>query len=120
MTRNGFYLRLAASIAIDLIDFTLGRIPIVGSVEEGLGTLVLFALWGPVGLANLWELADITEQIDAFIPTATLIALYVGWREGYLLGAKEKTHDPRPDRAARRGGDAQPAERPRRLPNRRT
>ena len=29
-------------------------------------------------------LADFTDQIDGFIPTATLIALYVGWREGHI------------------------------------
>ncbi|UPT62350.1 MAG: hypothetical protein M0D54_18600 [Hyphomonadaceae bacterium JAD_PAG50586_4] len=47
---------------------------------------MLFALWGPAGLANLWELFDVTDQVDSFIPTATLIALYVGWREGHLTG----------------------------------
>lgn len=86
MTRNGYFLRLAFSIVIDLLDFTLGRIPIFGSVTEGVGTIVLYGLWGPVGLANLWELLDFTEQADAFVPTATLIALFVGWREGHLTG----------------------------------
>lgn len=82
MTRRGYFLRLALSAVIDIADFTLGRIPIFGSVTEGVGTVVLFALWGPAGLAYLWELADFTEQADAFVPTATLIALYVGWRQG--------------------------------------
>lgn len=86
MTRNGYFLRLIFSIVIDLFDFTLGRIPIFGSVTEGVGTVVLFALWGPAGLVNLWELIDVTDQADAFIPTATLIALYVGWRQGHLTG----------------------------------
>lgn len=88
MTRTGYFLRLAFSVIIDVADFTLGRIPVFGSVTEGVGTIVLVALWGPAGLVNLWELADFTEQADAFIPTATLIALYVGWREGHLLGPK--------------------------------
>jgi hypothetical protein len=39
-------------------------------------------------LLYLGELADFTEQVDGFIPTATLIGLYVGWREGFLLGKK--------------------------------
>ena len=115
MTKRGFYLRLAASVAIDALDFTIGRIPIFGAVGEGLSSLALFALWGPIGLANLWELGDITEQIDAFIPTATLIALYVGWREGYLFGAKETSHETRPEST-----NAQPNEQPRRLPNSRS
>jgi hypothetical protein len=54
MTRRGYFLRLAFSIVIDLFDFTLGRIPIFGSVTEGVGTVVLFAVWGPAGLVNLW------------------------------------------------------------------
>jgi hypothetical protein len=82
MTRRGYFLRLAFSVVIDLFDLTLGRIPIFGSVTEGVGTLVLVALWGPAGLLNLWELADFTDQADSFIPTATLVALYVGWKEG--------------------------------------
>lgn len=82
MTRTGYFLRLALSIAIDVADFTLGRIPIFGSVTEGVGTVVLVALWGPAGLIYAGELLDFTDQIDGFIPTATFIALYVGWRRG--------------------------------------
>lgn len=88
MTRNGFFWRLAFSIVIDLLDLTLGRIPLFGAVTEGVGAVVLFGLWGPAGLTYLWELADFTEQADAFIPTATLIALFVGWREGILPGKR--------------------------------
>lgn len=85
MTRRGYFLRLAFSVVIDIFDFTLGRIPIFGSVTEGVGTVVLYAMWGPAGLVNLLELFDFTEQADAFIPTATLVALYVGWKEGHLF-----------------------------------
>ncbi len=96
MTRRGFFLRLAFSIVIDLFDFTLGRIPIFGAVTEGVGTVVLMALWGPAGLVNILELFDFTEQVDALIPTATLVALYVGWREGFLFG-KGSTGSPSRD-----------------------
>lgn len=88
MTRTGFYARLALSVAIDLADFTLGRIPILGTVEDGIGGVALTMLWGRAGLAYFWELVDVTDQIDGFIPTATLIGLYVGWREGHLFGRK--------------------------------
>jgi hypothetical protein len=86
MTRRGYFIRLAFSVVIDLFDLTLGRIPIFGTVTEGVGTVVLFAMWGPAGLVNLLEMFDITEQADSFIPTATLVALYVGWRQGHLTG----------------------------------
>jgi hypothetical protein len=79
---------------IDLFDFTLGRIPILGTVTEGVGTIVLYVRWGPAGLLNLLELVDFTEQADAFIPTATLVALYVGWREGHLGGKPPSTVAP--------------------------
>lgn len=91
MTRTGFFWRLAISVIIDLADFTLGRIPILGTVEDGVGGIVATALWGPAGLAYFWELADFTDQIDGFIPTATLIGLYVGWREGHLGGRVRAT-----------------------------
>ncbi|HYD86354.1 MAG TPA: hypothetical protein VEA80_02665 [Vitreimonas sp.] len=82
MTRRGYFLRLAFSMLIDVLDFTLGRIPIFGTVTDGVGTAVLFLLWGKAGLAYAWEVVDITDQLDGFIPTATLIALWVGWKQG--------------------------------------
>ncbi len=94
MTRTGYFWRLAISIVIDIADFTLGRIPIFGTVTDGIGTIVLFALWGPAGLINAWELLDVTDQADGFIPTATLIALFVGWKQGIF---------------SKRGGSAQVA-----------
>ncbi len=94
MTRTGYFLRLAFSVVIDLFDLTIGRVPIFGSVTEGVGTIVLLAMWGPVGLINLAELVDITDQADSFIPTATLIALYVGWREGHLTGKAREPASP--------------------------
>ena len=51
-------------------------------------------MWGPAGLLNLLELVDFTEQADAFIPTATLVALYVGWRQGYLGGKANVPAEP--------------------------
>lgn len=82
MTRRGYFLRLAFSVLIDVLDFTLGRIPIFGTITDGVGAAVLFLLWGKVGLAYAWEVLDVTDQIDGFIPTATLISLYVGWKQG--------------------------------------
>ena len=52
------------------------------AASEGVGTIVLVGLWGPAGLVNLWELVDFTDQADSFVPTATLVAIYVGWKNG--------------------------------------
>jgi len=93
MTRTGYFVRLALSVAIDVADLTIGRLLIPIPWEEGVGAAFMFVLWGPAGLAYLWELADMTEQLDAFVPTATLIGLYVGWREGHLLGRAAKNQD---------------------------
>jgi hypothetical protein len=91
MTRTGFFVRLAISVVIDLADFTIGRALIPIPWEEGVGALLLSLMWGPAGLLYLGELADMTEQFDAFLPLATLIGLYVGWREGHLFGAGPKS-----------------------------
>ena len=99
MTRTGYFVRLAISVAIDLFDFSLGRIPILGSLEEGGGALVLMALWGLPGAAYMGELADPTDQIDGFLPTATLIALWVGYRQGFLFGGKGATAKAAPPKA---------------------
>ena len=88
MTRTGYFVRLGISVLIDLLDFTVGRIPVLGTVEDGVGTIAVVALWGLPGWAYIWEVADVTDQIDGFGPTATLIGLYVGWKEGHLAGKK--------------------------------
>jgi hypothetical protein len=94
MSLRMYLWRLALSVLIDLLDFFIGRIPVVGAVGEGVGALALTALWGPIGLAYLGELADFTEQLDGFIPTATLIALFVGFKEGVFFGRKAKAQTP--------------------------
>ena len=64
------------SILIDLLDFTIGRlaVPIPG-LGEAIGAFFCILMWGPAGLLYLLEMADVTEQVDGFAPTATLIAL---------------------------------------------
>lgn len=98
MTRTGYFIRLALSVAIDLADFTMGRVPVVGSVGEGAGAVLLFVLWGWPGLIYLGELADPTDQLDGFLPTATLIALSIGVKQGYLFGDRTKAAPTPPSR----------------------
>lgn len=96
MTRQGYFLRLALSVAIDALDFTIGRVPIFGSGFDLVSAGAQFLLWGPVGLAGLWEVLDITDQFDGFIPTATLTGLYIGWREGFLFRGPSRDVTPNP------------------------
>ncbi len=67
--------KFAIALVLDLIDFTIGRAPILGVGMDALAAGVAVLLWGWKGLFALWELADPTEQIDGFAPTQTLIAL---------------------------------------------
>ncbi|MGF1543562.1 MAG: hypothetical protein ACFB00_03505 [Parvularculaceae bacterium] len=67
--------RLALAISLDLIDFAFGRLPGVGTALDFIFAAIAFAVWGPAGLFALWEIVDPTNQLDAFVPTMTLIAL---------------------------------------------
>lgn len=69
-------MKLFFSILIDLFDFTIGRalfaVPFSG---ELIGIFFGYLLYGPSAFYYALEALDPTEQIDGFIPTATLIAL---------------------------------------------
>jgi len=67
--------KLILAIILDILDFTLGRIPGFELVFDAVLGVVAVLLWGWPGLFAFWELADPTGQIDGFAPTLTLIAL---------------------------------------------
>jgi hypothetical protein len=90
MTRRDYFIRLGISVLIDLGDLFIGSLPGIGIATDSVATVILYMLWGRAGLAYAWEVIDIIEPTDAIIPTATLIGLYVGWREG-MFGGKRKT-----------------------------
>ncbi|MES1158504.1 MAG: hypothetical protein ABUL42_01285 [Terricaulis silvestris] len=91
MTRTGYFTRLAIAVLIDLADLVFGWFPGLGTVEDGVGAVAVFALWGKPGLAYIFEVVDVLDATDAVIPTATMIGLYVGWREGFLFQRKKLT-----------------------------
>jgi len=68
-------IKLVIAILLDLADALIGRIPGFGTVFEFLLAAIGFALFGWKGLAQLWEVVDITDQVDGFVPTLTLIAI---------------------------------------------
>ena len=67
--------KLAVAVVLDILDFTIGRIPgfeAIVDIALGIAAVLMF---GWPGLFAFWELADPTGQIDGFAPTLTLIAL---------------------------------------------
>lgn len=72
---NADVVKLVLSIILDVLDFTIGRIPgFELPFDIALGFAAV-AMWGWPGLLAFWEVADPTGQIDGFAPTLTLIAL---------------------------------------------
>jgi hypothetical protein len=67
--------KLVVAVILDILDFTIGRIPGFELVFDVALGLVAVAMWGWPGLIAFWEIADPTGQIDGFAPTLTLIAL---------------------------------------------
>ena len=68
--------KLIISLAFDIADFFIGRIPIFGTLFDILGGFLGLWLWGLPGGIQFLEIIDITDQIDGFIPTVTLAGLY--------------------------------------------
>ncbi|MEN3165596.1 hypothetical protein WI697_26410 [Tistrella mobilis] len=85
-----WWLKFLVCVAIDLFDMTVGRllfgVPFAG---EAIGCAIGYAMFGKIALFYAVEGLDFTEQIDGFVPTATLIALAARARERALLEAAE-------------------------------
>jgi len=64
--------KFLVSVLVDAFDFAVGRIPGFGTLWDLVQTYLAYRLWGPAGLAAIWELVDVTEQVDGFVPTVTL------------------------------------------------
>ena len=69
-------MKLGVAMLVDTFDMTIGRLlfptPFLGEI---VGTTVCWLMFGPKALWYSWELLDPTEQLDGFVPTATMIAL---------------------------------------------
>lgn len=81
-------MKLFIAILVDIFDFTIGRflfaVPFSGEI---IGVVICYCMFGPKALFYALEALDPTEQIDGFIPTATLIALAHQKGEQDNLGA---------------------------------
>lgn len=71
-----WWLKMAVSMFVDFLDMTIGRVmfatPFLGEI---IGVIVGSMMFGSKAWWYALEALDPTEQIDGFIPTATLIAL---------------------------------------------
>lgn len=72
---NAKVVKLAIAVALDILDFTAGRIPGFELIVDGVLGVAAVAMFGWPGLFAFWELLEPTGQIDSFAPTLTLIAL---------------------------------------------
>ncbi|MEE9329404.1 MAG: hypothetical protein V3V30_04635 [Parvularculaceae bacterium] len=67
--------KLILAIVLDLVDFTLGRMFGFGMLVDVVMVFVAYIMFGPLGLAQAWEMLEPTDQIDGFVPTFTILAL---------------------------------------------
>ena len=67
--------KLIVSVVLDVLDFTVGRIPGFEAAFDVILGVAAVAMWGWPGVFAFWELGDPTGQMDGFVPTMTLIAL---------------------------------------------
>ena len=70
--------KIGISIIWDFLDLTIFRLPGLGTFTDMIGGFLAIGLWGPIGITAFWEVLDVTDQIDAEMPTLTLIGLFVG------------------------------------------
>lgn len=77
--------KILASVALDAGDLAIGWMPGVGHAYELLAIAACCAMWGKHGAWSAWEIVEVTNVIDGFVPTCTLIAWYCAKQE--LAGA---------------------------------
>lgn len=84
---NPWVAKLIVAVALDVLDFTVGRIPGFEVVFDAILGVAAVIMFGWAGLFAFWEIADPTGQVDGFVPTLTLIALSQMRRSGGGHGA---------------------------------
>lgn len=68
-------IKLGISVIWDIFDFTIGRVPGIGTLIDIIGGFLATALWGKLGVLAFWEVIDITDQLEAFVPSLTIIGI---------------------------------------------
>ena len=77
-----FIIRLLPAIVWDIADFFLGVIPGVGHVMDVLAVGVAWVLYRNVAAAaiNAWEIIEVSNALDMWVPTMTITGLLFGRR----------------------------------------
>ena len=70
------YLKLIICIFFDIIDLTLGSIPIIGTIIDIIQLSLSLWFFGVLGFLDSWELIMPIDIIDGFIPSMTLLWIY--------------------------------------------
>ena len=73
-------IKILISIIWDILDATIFRIPGFGTISDILSIPLAIFLWGNAGVIAAWEVFEPTDQLDAFIPTLTLIGILTNIR----------------------------------------
>ena len=84
--------KLIIAVILDALDFTVGRIPGFELPFDIVMGVAAVAMFGWPGLFAFWETADLSGQIDGFVPTLTIIALTQMGKNK----KKEVDHEPPP------------------------
>ena len=66
--------KMFVSIAFDLLDMIMP--PGLGTIYDIAGGFLGLMLWGGKGAAQFWEIIDVTDRIDAFVPTLTIMGIF--------------------------------------------
>ena len=82
--------KLVVAIVLDILDFTVGRIPGFELPFDIILGVAAVAMFGWPGLFAFWETIDLTGQADGFVPTLTLIALSQMGKSGKNKKAAEQ------------------------------
>jgi len=78
------WLKFLIATIWDIVDLTIGRVPLFGSFFDFAGGILAILLWGYEGLLVFWELMDVTYQVDSFFPTPVIIGIIYWLRKrGY-------------------------------------
>lgn len=99
--------KLTISIVYDIFDFIINGtqilvtllsggmlaplIPIIGTIYDFIGLYIGVKLYGIKGWFNLWEIIEVSNVIDMWVPTMTALWVYENYYTSKLKTTESKT-----------------------------